>query len=69
VAALADVPLGPSLRQRWLLETEFAAGVVADWRLELSPAAFLGAFQDWPTRPLPGAVELVAQTRASIATG
>jgi glucose-1-phosphatase len=50
-------------------ETEFAAGVVADWRLDLSPAAFLDAFRDWPTGPLPGATELVAQTRASVATG
>jgi putative hydrolase of the HAD superfamily len=48
---------------------EFAAGVVADWQLEISPAAFLEAFQDWPTGPLPGAAELVAQTRASVATG
>ena len=50
-------------------ETEFAAGVVADWQLELSPAAFLEAFQDWPSAPLPGAAELVAETRASVATG
>jgi HAD superfamily hydrolase (TIGR01509 family) len=50
-------------------ETEFAAGVVADWQLELTPAAFLEAFQNWPTGPLPGAAELVAQTRASVATG
>lgn len=50
-------------------ETEFAAGVVADWQLDLSAAAFLQAFREWPTQPLPGAVELVAQTRASVATG
>jgi len=50
-------------------ETEFAAGMVADWQLEISPAAFLEAFQAWPTGPLPGAAELVAQTRASVATG
>jgi glucose-1-phosphatase len=50
-------------------EMEFAAGVVADWQLELSPAAFLEAFRKWPTGPLPGAVELVAQTRESVATG
>jgi glucose-1-phosphatase len=50
-------------------ETEFAAGVVADWQLQLSPATFLEAFRDWPTGPLPGAAELVAQTRASVATG
>ncbi|HEY3954016.1 MAG TPA: HAD-IA family hydrolase [Streptosporangiaceae bacterium] len=48
---------------------EFAAGVVADWQLGLSPAAFLDGFRDWPAWPLPGAVELVAQTRASVATG
>ena len=50
-------------------ETEFAAGVVADWQLGLSPAAFLQAFQSWPTGPLPGAAELVAQTRERVATG
>ena len=50
-------------------ETEFAAGVVADWQLELSAAAFLDAFRDWPAGPLPGAAELVAQTRANAATG
>jgi putative hydrolase of the HAD superfamily len=50
-------------------ETEFAAGVVADWQLELSASAFLEAFRDWPAGPLPGAPELVAQTRASVATG
>jgi glucose-1-phosphatase len=50
-------------------ETEFAAGVVADWQLDLSPAAFLEAFRGWPVGPLPRAAELVAQTRASVATG
>ncbi|HEY2442630.1 MAG TPA: HAD-IA family hydrolase [Streptosporangiaceae bacterium] len=49
--------------------TEFAAGVVADWQLDLSASGFLEAFLDWPTGPLPGAAELVAQTRASVATG
>jgi glucose-1-phosphatase len=50
-------------------ETEFAAGVVTDWQLDLSPAAFLEGFRDWPAGPMPGAAELVAQTRASVATG
>jgi putative hydrolase of the HAD superfamily len=50
-------------------ETEFAAGVVAEWRLDISPAAFLEAFRSWATGPLPGAAELVAHTRASVATG
>jgi glucose-1-phosphatase len=50
-------------------ETEFAAGVVADWQLQLSPAAFLETFQAWPAGPLPGAAELVAQTRENVVTG
>jgi glucose-1-phosphatase len=50
-------------------ETEFAAGVVADWQLEISPNAFLKAFRQWPVGPLPGAAELVARTRLSVATG
>jgi glucose-1-phosphatase len=50
-------------------EAEFAAGVVADWQLDLSAPAFLEAFRDWPAGPLPGAAELVTQTRASAATG
>ena len=50
-------------------EAEFAAGVVADWQLELSASAFLDAFRDWPAGPLPGAADLVAQTRASVPTG
>jgi len=50
-------------------ETEFAAGVVADWQLGISASAFLVAFRDWPTGPLTGAADLVAQTRASVPTG
>jgi HAD superfamily hydrolase (TIGR01509 family) len=49
-------------------ETEFADGLIADWQLDLSAAAFLDAFRDWPAGPLPGAEELVSQTRASVAT-
>ena len=50
-------------------ETEFAAGLVEDWQLDLSSSAFLEAFRGWPTGPLPGAADLVAQTRASVPTG
>ena len=49
--------------------SEFAAGVVADWQLDVSASAFLDAFRDWPTGPLPGAEELVAQTRTKVTTG
>jgi glucose-1-phosphatase len=50
-------------------EAEFADGVVTDWQLELSPAAFLEAFRSWPNGPLPGAAELVTQTNARVTTG
>ena len=79
---LAGINSEEELWRRWLTchwvrrfesggcpETEFAAGVVADWQLQLSAAAFLEAFRDWPAGPLPGAAELVAQTRARVATG
>ncbi len=42
---------------------EFAAGVVADWELELEPAAFLQAFGGWPEPPFDGALELVEASR------
>jgi len=50
-------------------DAEFAAGMVADWQLPVSAPAFLAAFRDWPTGPLPGAAELVAETRARVTTG
>ena len=42
---------------------DFAAGVVADWALDVEPAVFLEAFRTWPGAPLPGADELVAEVR------
>lgn len=79
---LTGIESEEELWRRWLMcrwvrrfesggcsETEFAAGVVADWQLEISPRAFLEAFGQWPVGPLPGAAELVAQTRLSVATG
>jgi putative hydrolase of the HAD superfamily len=44
---------------------EFAAGVVDDWRLPLTGEAFLAEFREWLVGPLPGAEELVRQTRAA----
>ncbi len=41
---------------------EFAAGVVADWELTVSPSDFLAAFGAWVNQPFPGAPELVAET-------
>lgn len=41
---------------------EFAAGVVSDWELAVTPPAFLATFGAWVNSPFPGAPELVAET-------
>jgi len=48
---------------------EFAAGVVADWDLELGPDAFLEEFGGWANDPYPGALELVAAVRDDVGVG
>jgi putative hydrolase of the HAD superfamily len=48
---------------------EFAAGVVDDWGLALSPDAFLAEFAGWHTGPYPGADGLVAEVRAVARVG
>ena len=48
---------------------EFAAGVVGDWGLALSPDEFLAAFAGWRTIPYPGADRLVAEVRSVARVG
>jgi glucose-1-phosphatase len=48
---------------------DFAAGMVDEWQLTVTPAAFLDAFGDWPRGPLPGADALVAGVRDSVPVG
>jgi len=48
---------------------DFAAGVVADWGLELAPADFLERFRGWPDGVLEGAEELVTETRQHARVG
>ncbi len=48
---------------------EFAAGVVADFDLPLTPDEFVEAFRRWIGGPLPGARELIDETRAVAAVG
>jgi glucose-1-phosphatase len=48
---------------------EFAAGVVADWDLGVSPDEFLSGFLAWQGSPYPGATELVGQVKAARADG
>jgi putative hydrolase of the HAD superfamily len=45
---------------------EFATGVVTDWALGVSAETFLDEFRGWLVGALPGAEQLVAQTRAVV---
>ena len=80
--ALANIGSDEELWQRWLTcrwvrrferggcsPQEFAEGVVADWELPITPAAFLDAFRDWPGAVLPAAEELVDAVRQVAAVG
>lgn len=48
---------------------EFANGVVEDWQLTVTPAAFFEAFAAWPAGLYPGAEDLVARVRERVPTG
>jgi putative hydrolase of the HAD superfamily len=48
---------------------DFAAGVVADWALAITPAEFLTGFTHWIRGPYPGAAELVAAVRSVVPVG
>ena len=47
----------------------FARGVVEDWGLSISPAAFLEEFRTWPSGPLAGAEDLVTEVMARVPVG
>jgi len=40
---------------------EFAAGMLAELRLDMTPSAFLDSFITWPARLYPGALELITR--------
>jgi glucose-1-phosphatase len=80
--ALSGIDSDEALWTRWLgcrwvqrfeagrcSPAEFAAGVVADWKLALEPAAFLEEFGRWPEPPFEGALELVDAVRAAVPVG
>lgn len=48
---------------------EFAAGVVGDWALPVSPDEFLTVFGGWDGIPYPGAEDLVAEAATSARVG
>ncbi|MGA2551090.1 MAG: HAD-IA family hydrolase [Burkholderiaceae bacterium] len=52
----------------WTAE-EFGHGIVRELSLEISPKAFLEAFEGWPRDFFPGALELVASLRAEHQVG
>jgi HAD superfamily hydrolase (TIGR01509 family) len=47
----------------------FAAGVVTDWELPITPAAFLDRFRQWPDGLYEGAVDLVRAVRRDARVG
>jgi putative hydrolase of the HAD superfamily len=48
---------------------DFAAGVVADWSLPISPRSFLDSFRSWVAAPFPGAEELVQTVKRAVPVG
>jgi HAD superfamily hydrolase (TIGR01509 family) len=48
---------------------DFAAGLVADWELQISAEAFLDEFRNWTADPFPGAEDVVRQVRTLVPTG
>lgn len=48
---------------------DFAAGLVSDWELGVTPAEFLERFSAWPGPPYPGALEFVAEVRDRVPVG
>jgi HAD superfamily hydrolase (TIGR01509 family) len=79
---LAGIDTDDELWRRWLTcrwvrtfergecsASEFAAGVVSDWELAVTPETFLDAFRSWPIGPIPGADALVESVRAAVPAG
>jgi glucose-1-phosphatase len=79
---LAGLDTDDELWQRWLTcpwvrrferggcsPEEFAAGMVEEWALRISPDNYLDRFRDWLGLPFPGAEALVEATAAQITAG
>jgi putative hydrolase of the HAD superfamily len=50
-------------------ETEFSAGVIAEWGVDIAPRRFLEIFRDWPMGPYPGTTELLAELKRLVPVG
>ncbi len=79
---LAEPRQDQDIKERWLFSPcvrqfergeisadEFAKAFVAEWRLELTPKAFIRAFSSWPRKFYPGARETIQQLRKTYRVG
>jgi glucose-1-phosphatase len=79
---LTDTISDDAMWYRWLMSpwvrrfekgecsaSEFSAGFVAEWELEISPERFLDIFCDWPIGPYPGSAELLVEVQQSVPIG
>ena len=82
LAELAGEDDGPALRDRWIRSPwvgafergscdadAFAAGMVQEWSLDLSPADFMEDFRNWSAGPFPGSLDLVRGLQGTVQTG
>lgn len=82
LAELAGEDDGPALRDRWIRSPwvgafergscdadAFAAGMVQEWSLDLSPAEFMEDFRNWSAGPFPGSLDLVRGLQGTVQTG
>lgn len=82
LAELSGEEDSPALRSRWVRSTwvqafergacdaeSFAARVVDDWGLDLTPAAFLDDFAQWSAGPFAGSLELIRSLHGTIRMG
>jgi HAD superfamily hydrolase (TIGR01509 family) len=80
--AMAGIESDDELWERWLTcrwvrkferghcsPDQFAAGMVEDWQLALSPNEYVQAFSSWIGGTLPGAHELVVEVRQLVPIG
>lgn len=80
--ALTGIATAEEVWRRWLScrwvrlfesggcsEEDFAGGVIGDWGLSITEAAFLESFASWASEPLPRAEQLVSDTAAVVPVG
>ena len=82
LAELAGEDDGPALRERWISSpwvgaferggcdaNAFAAGMVQEWGLDLSPVEFIEDFRNWSAGPFQGSLDLVRGLKGTVQTG